>query len=98
MKYRQAPEAPVVRFVPATPRDCALFKIRCPFGCIETTPTGRLKKNAAPRIHTHGAGALGADHREMLGHRVAHCVESGREYELIDPAGLVPARSTAATA
>lgn len=97
MKIRNETEAPVVGFVPATVRDPALLEIACPFGCVEITPTGRRKKNGTARIHTHGAGPLGANHRTYLGHRVAHCFESlGRGYEITDPHGLVPARSTAA--
>lgn len=91
MKYRIA--APVVQFIPATPLNPGLFKIECPFGCVETTPTGRPKRNGGPKLHTHGAGRLGADHRSFLGHREAHCATAhGGGYVLIDPDGLVPAR------
>lgn len=98
MKYRNAPEAPVVRFVPATVREGALFVIRCPLGCRETTPTGRPKKNGGPKEHVHGAGRLGDDHRDALGHRSQHCPDpiTGHGYIVTDPSGVVPARSTEA--
>lgn len=84
----QTNESPVVRFVPATRRDCALLIVQCIHGCIETTPTGRPKKNGGPKEHVHGGGALGSDHHEWLGPRSSHC-PFPRPIEIVDPLGLV---------
>ena len=82
--------AVVVRYNPPTAhRPSATVEIACPFGCLETTPTGRTKKGGGPARHVHGIGA--ADSRPDLSDRVAHCrTNLGRGYVLQDPRGLVP--------
>lgn len=92
MQYRNTPPAPVVAYHPPTRhRPSATVEVACPFGCLETTPTGRAKKNAGPRRHVHGIGAAGQ--RADLGDRLAHCQTNyGRGYELVDVSGLVPDR------
>lgn len=84
-------EAPGVRFKKATKYASALFFAACPYGCRETTPTGRVKKNGGPKLHMHGGGGLGTNPSSLLTSRVAHCAgATGRDYVLTDPRRLVP--------
>lgn len=85
-------EAQVVAYYQPTPHQrAARVEVACPFGCVELTPTGRVKKNGRPATHVHGVGPAGAV--PDLGSRVSHCLSTlGRTYFLTDPNNLVPER------
>lgn len=85
-------EAVVVAYYPPTPHQrAARVEVLCPFGCVERTPTGRIKKSGRPATHVHGVGPAGG--LPDLGSRVSHCFSTlGQTYFLVDRNNLVPAR------
>lgn len=92
MSTTPSTDAVVVHYYPPTPHQrAARVEVACPYGCVELTPTGRVKKNGRPRRHLHGIGPAGAV--PDLGPRVSHCPSTlGHTYVLTDPNNLVPER------